>query len=178
MTRVPVRRLAGTPPEEFPDAAAEQINNIINVVETGIEFGDPQNPFDPSSASLAGATGAGHHNGTTANISGSWVEVEITSAGIADVTFTHNLNIGDAQYTVPVAGEPNVRWLFANWMHDGTNQDGTTDLVGNVTFQGGTVAVNAIDLRVNTTAVGTALTIDGDHPVRLCLFFTRATRGQ
>jgi hypothetical protein len=159
------------------DAVRQQMNELLLVVDDFIEFGEPQNPNDPTSTTLAGATGVdASHNGTISNVNGSWVEVLLTATGIADTTFTHNLFL-DPNYTVPVTGEPNCRWIHFAVMHDGTNKDGTSDITFSLKFMGGTVTGSSIQLRTNLATVGTAVTIDGNHPVKICLFFTKATRG-
>jgi hypothetical protein len=180
MTLVPQRQISGIPEGQFQDAAAEQLKDIILVIDSKLQFGDPQDPYDPSSATLAGDTAAaGHHNGTSANIDGSWVEAKAEATGASVVTFTHNLNIDNPQYAVPVTGEPNVRWLVFGWTHDGDGVDGTSGATVNVGFiNGDTVVANSIDLRVSVATVGTAITINATHPLILTLFFTRATRGQ
>lgn len=163
-------------------AISKQLDEVVQVVDSQVEFGEPQDPSDPASTTLAGVgfetPAAGAHNGTISNIHGSWVEVALTSTGITDYPCHHNLYIHNPQYVVPVTGQPNCRWLVFGVMHDGTNLDGTSTLSVDVSFVGGTVDKNDTMLRFNVTAGGTALTIDGTHPVLVTLFFTQATRGE
>lgn len=160
-------------------AVAEQVDEILRVVDDKIEFGEPQDPSDPTATGLAGAMGAaGAHNGTLSNIAGSWVEISLTATGLTTQTCIHNLYSDLSQYTVPVTGEPNCRWLLFGLMHDGQGQDGTSGLDLDIAFLGDTVAANSIQLRVDLSTVGTAVTVDGTHPALITLFFTRATRGE
>lgn len=179
MGQVPRVRGAGSiTPNVF--AVAEQVDNLVRVVDQEIEFGEPQDPADPTSVVRAGdfATPAeGDHNGTTSNIAGSWVELHIEAPGRTTQTCTHNLYLSDPDYTLPVTGEPNCRWMVFGWQHDGTGGSGTTELMLNVWFQSGTVTVNAVALEVSVDVHASTLTIDGTHPLLLTLFFTRATRG-
>ena len=169
--------------DEAFDPRDEQIGEILRVIDDQIEFGEPQNPNDPTNTQLAGAatttspevTG---HNGTRSNILGSWVEIELTSAAITDVICTHNLFLHDPDYVVPVTGEPNCRWLNFGVMHDGTNGDGTSVWELDVFFEGGAVTANAITLRFRLANVGTTYTIGANNQVLVTLFFIRATRGQ
>ena len=163
-----------------PLAIAQQVDELLWVVDDKIEFGEPQNPNDPTDTSqLAGAMGAENaHNGTTSNIAGSWVEISLTGTGLTTETCIHNLYLQDPDYVVPVTGEPNCRWLLFGLMHDGQGQDGTSGLDLDITFLGDTVAANSIQLRVDLSTVGTAVTVDGTHPALITLFFTRATRGE
>ncbi len=171
----------GTGPRELQQQA--QIDRIIAFANGDIEIGDPQDPFNTTSAAiLAGATNTtGAHNGTIVNLAGSWVEISLTSTGITNATCYHNLYPDSADtsvWTVPVTGEPNCRWAIKGKMHDGTSDDGTSFYDVDVMFIGGTVAVNAIDLRFNLILGGTSITVGGDNPVLVTLWFTRATRGE
>jgi len=163
-------------------AVVQQLNEITRLLARGVGFGDPQDPTDPTSATRAGGDDgtwvAGDHNGTPANISGSWVEVPLESTGPSDITCTHNLYLDDPQYALPVTGEPNCRWIPFGVMHDGTGSDSSTRLKVSEAFVGGTVAVNEIDLRFNLEVSGTTPTIGSSNPVLVTLFFTRATRGE
>ena len=158
---------------------AQQVDELLSVVDDKIEFGEPQDPNDPTATGLAGAMGAaGAHNGTTSNVAGSWVEVRIEAAGRTTHTCTHNLYLDSPQYVVPVTGQPNCRWMVFGWQHDGEGTSGTTELMLNVWFQSGTVSANAIALEVSVDLHASTITLDGDHPILLTLFFTRATRGE
>jgi len=158
-------------------AISQQLDHLLRVVDQQIEFGEPQNPMDPTSSVRAGSSSTDTHNGTISNLAVSWVEIELTSTGVSDATCRHNLYLSVPQYTVPVTGQPNCRWQVHAVMHDGTGKDGTSTLSVDVSWVGGTVNVNDILLRFVVAVGGTALTIDGDHPVLVTLCFTRATRG-
>jgi hypothetical protein len=148
-------------------------------VDGDIEFGEPQDPADPASTTLAGDMGAaGMHNGLLSNIAGSWVEVALENTGLTTVTCTHNLYDEDSPYVVPVAGQPNRRWLVFGIQHDGTASDGGTRIGVDVAFMGDTVAVHEIDLRFNLRVDGLRPTIQEANPVLVTLFFTKATRGE
>jgi hypothetical protein len=124
------------------------------------------------------------HNGLLSNIAGSWVEIALEATGMTEAACAHNLYLTNDQYTVPVTGQPNCRWLVFGVMHDGdvggaAPADAGTRLGVDVSFVGGdTVAANAINLRFNLRVDGLRPTIDGDHPVLVTLFFTKATRGE
>ena len=119
MSRVNIGRLGREPTSE---QLAAQLDHVVQVLNQEIEFGDPADPNDPTSATIkAGATATtGAHNGTLANISGSWVEISLTATGNTDATCYHNLYLSSPQYAVPVTGEPNCRWQVHGIMHDGT----------------------------------------------------------
>jgi len=163
-------------------ALSQQVNEILRVLDDRVEFGEPQDPSNPTSTTLAGDfSAAGGHNGTPSNILGSWVEVTLESTGTSKIACYHNLFLDSStspQYTVPVSGEPNCRWLFFGCGHDGTGGDATSGLIVCPTFVlGDTVAPDYIELRFSVSTVGTALTVDATHPVLACLFFTQASRG-
>jgi hypothetical protein len=165
--------------EDQMNALRQQMNEVLLVVDDHVEFGEPSNPEDPENSlglRAGDMTAAGMHNGTVSNVQGSWVEIELTSAGITDAVCTHNLFM-DPTYTVPVAGEPNCRWIHFALMHDGTAADGTSLFTVDINFIGGTVDPEAITLRMNLVLAGTNITVDADHPVLVSLFFTKATRG-
>jgi hypothetical protein len=169
--------------EPDPNAVAKQLDEVMRVLDSQVEFGEPGNPTDPgftSPALLAGdMTALGMHNGTISNILGSWVEIVLEATGMSKVTCTHNLYLSNPQYTVPEAGTPNCRAIVFGVGHDGTGSNATSGIGVTYSFMGGdTVSGTAIDLRFNVTTVGTAVTIDATHPVRVTLFFTQATRGE
>ena len=184
MAKVPRVSLSGG---NQPDliALSQQVNKILQIIDNRIEFGEPQDPSDPTSTTLAGdgfeTPAAGAHNGTTSNIFGSWVEVALEATGVNIVKCYHNLYLDSTtspQYTVPVSGEPNVRWLVFGYGHDGTGADATSGLLVTPAFvSGDTVAVDYIQLRISVSTVGTAVTVSADHPVIACLFFTQASQG-
>lgn len=168
--------------EDWRNQVQAQLDRITDIINGGIEFGDPQDPADPTSQTiLAGAddTTAGAHNGTPGNVLTSFVELNLTAAGIKDTQCFHNLYLDTPGYTVPVAGEPNCRWLIAGIMHDGaTTLDGTSTVALDVTFVGGNVTANSIFLRTNIVLGGTNITLHADHPLQVTLMFFRATRGE
>jgi hypothetical protein len=166
-------------------AVAQQLDEVVRVVDSQVEFGDPQDPSNPASTNRAGddfetpATGA--HNGTVSNIAGSWVEVSLETIGTTIKKCYHNLYLDSAdtpQYTVPVSGEPNCRWLPFGVMHDGTDKDDSSRMGVDISFVGDTVAVDYIELRFNLQLAGTGVTVSEAHPVLVSLFFTQATRGE
>ena len=165
-----------------PIAIGEQVDALLRVVDDKIEFGEPQDPADPASTTLAGAgfetPAADHHNGTLSNIAGSWVEVALEITGMTMVPCHHNLYLDTPEYAVPVTGQPNCRWLVFGIQHDGTGSDANTRLGVDVTFAGDTVAANDIELRFNLRVEGQRPTIGSSNPVLVSLFFTRATRGE
>ena len=170
--------------EPDPIAIGQQVDEVVRVVDSNIEFGEPQDPSNPTSAVRAGlVASATSHNGTTSNISGSWVETSLVITGVTIVTCYHNLYLNNDQYTVPVTGEPNCRWLHFGVMHDGdpggaAPADASTRIGVDVAFVDGAVNANDIQLRMNLRVEGTRPTIDATHPVLVTLFFTKATRGE
>jgi hypothetical protein len=104
-----------------PQSIIDMVTEVTGVVDRNIEFGEPLDPNDPGSTTLAGGTGAGAHNGTPGNIFGSWVELEVGGQGAelnTPLVCRHNLFLDDPEYAVPVAGSPNVRWSVWGWQHD------------------------------------------------------------
>jgi hypothetical protein len=169
-----------TGPEPDPLAVSQQLQEVARTLDQEVEFGEPQDPEDPTSTTLAGGAVA-NHNGTIANIAGSWVEVSLTQTGLTSVICYHNLYLNDPEYAVPVSGEPNCRWLVFGVMHDGTGADATTGgsrLGVDVAFVGDAVNPNNITLRFNVRREGRAITVGDSNPVKVTLFFTRATRGE
>ena len=163
------------PDPDKPETLVDQLYKITQVLDGLVEFGDPIDPFDPANTLRAGST-AGAPPGTTSNIHGSWVEIVLETTGRITKTCTHNLYLEEdnSTYSLPVAGEPNVRWLMFGWMHDG-DLDSSATLDLSVAFIGGTVATNSLQLEFQVTKGGT-LTIDSNHPIICTLFFTRASR--
>jgi hypothetical protein len=164
-----------------PQSHVDQTMGIIHELDGRVSFGDPQDPRDPQSRTIAdgsaGFTVGGAaapelaHNGTIENIRGSWVEVNVTSVNVQVHTVTHNLDVAIIDSTTP-----NVRWLKFAVMHDGTGGVfGATRLWTDVNWLTQTVTPNAIDLTF-AVLVGGVITIDSDHPVVFTLFFTPATR--
>jgi hypothetical protein len=179
---IPINTRGGKEPDM--GALTRQVDDVARQVNQ-LSFGEPQKPDDPTSAVLAGGDNDGtwaatDHNGTPGNLEGSWVEVALEDTGPTDITCTHNLfgKLDNAQYTVPVSGEPNCRWIPFGVMHDGTASDTSTRLKVSVAFVGGTVTVNAIDLRFSLEVSGTTPTIGSSNPVLVSLFFVKASRGE
>ena len=167
---MPSQTIKFTPPDpENPEQMSQAIGEIQQLLDGGVSFGHPQDPADDTSTTLAGAGGASAgHNGTLANINGSWVEQSITALG--QQTFYHNLNLD-----VFSASNPNVRWFIAGMSHDGTD-GGAGNLTGaavSVIYkEGGTVAADSIQLHVG----GTGITVAAGTPLTLTLFFLPALR--
>ena len=139
-----------------------------------VSFGFPQNPLDPEdNTALAGATGSAtvpQHNGSLGNIEGSWVEVDVTDL-TSEVLFTHNLyKDQDAMYAAG-ADDCNVRWVVHGFKHNGTGAAVTAMGVHLDTSDTAPTATG-ISLRV----IFTGPTVNGDNPVRVTLFFTKAVR--
>ena len=161
-----------------PDSIVEQQNGIIQVIDGLIEFGDPLDPFDAANTGRAGATSTSHP-GSTSNIHGAWVEIELTAEGRSTKTCYHNLYLEEdnsGTYTLPTSGEPNVRWLLFGWGHDGVGADTNTRLDLAVYFLGGTVATNSVALEFDVTLTAGAWTLGSNNPLLVTLFFTRASR--
>ena len=171
MARVP-RRLVD--PEQ-PLSIVEQLSEIQDVVDRKIEFGHPSHPEDISSVLAAGVTSTSH-NGYTENIAGSWVELKfgaVDGSGDHIAIAYHNLFQDDPNYTLPVAGVPNVRWLVFGFSHDGNTATAASTL--SVVFQeGDAVTTNSITLQLH---VGATRVVDATHPCTVTLFFIKAARG-
>jgi len=139
-----------------------------------IRFGHPNDPRDETSAQLAGdLTTPNAHNGVLEDIEGSWVEIELTENDPTDVPCNHNLYLNNPEYTVPVAGSPNVRWSVWGWQHDGNGY--VPPVVLSVFFDssaGGAVAANTILLTFSVSG----LTPHADHPLKVTLFFIKAVK--
>jgi hypothetical protein len=165
------------------NALVRQVDDLTQRLNE-LSFGEPQDPDDPTSTTLAGGNevagtwAAGDHNGTPGNLEGSWVEVALTDTGASDMTCIHNLYLNDDQYAVPVTGEPNCRWLQFGVMHDGTGKDTSTRFHVSVSFVGGTVSANEIELRFDLAVSGTTPTISAGSPVQVTLWFTKASQGE
>lgn len=157
-----------------PRSVVQQMEEIHRVADGDIGFGHPNDPEDTTSTTPAGMA-ATSHNGSIENIAGSWVEAKwgtVDGSGDHIVTVYHNL-FPDPAYTLPVTGEPNVRWLVFGFSHDGNTVDAASTL--SVVFQeGDTVAANSIELQLH---VGGTRVVDDTHPVTATLFFIPAVRG-
>jgi hypothetical protein len=163
-----VAQFQGDPKD--PNAVITQVEEIRRTLDYLVEFGNPQDPTDATSTTLAGAA-AGNHPGTLQNIFGSWVEVEVSTADTA-VTCYHNLNMP------VITGEPNVRWLVFGLEHDGWDGGivgaASWDGAMSCSFQtGDTINVNDIQLRFYAVA---PRVIAAAHPLKATLFFIPAIR--
>ena len=164
---MPSQTIKFTPPDpQNPEQMSQAIGEIQQLLDGGVSFGHPQDPADDTSTTLAGAggTGAGH-NGTLANINGSWVEQGITTAGAA-TRFYHNLNLD-----VFSATSPNVRWFVAGAAHSGSGVPATANF--SVYYDhGDAVAADYIDLRIGASGI----TVSAEEPLTIVLFFVPALR--
>lgn len=163
MSLVPIAPIDPTNPKSID----QRFRSVVEVVNGNIEFGNPQDPTDPTSTTLAGSA-AGAHPGTVSNILGSWVELDIdgTPALNAAVVCTHNLGV-----PLDPSLEPNVRWLLFGWRHNGTGA-GTGSPVSVGFTTGDPITEDAISLRV----FAATRTVDVTNPLRLTLFFVPAQR--
>lgn len=153
---------------ENPQAIAQAISELSDVVNSRLGFGHSLDPADdnPSSVTLAGAAGAAPHNGTPDNIEGAWVEIDFAARNTA-VVCNHNLGL-----QVEGADSPNVQWLFGNLKHSGVN-DGTAAGPMSVEYDAAlcTVLTDSISL-VLRTEVGDHRTIGaGANAVKFRAFF-------
>ncbi len=138
-----------------------------------IEIGSPQDPLDVTSTTLAGAADV-NHNGTIADIAGSWVEISIEGTDRQTFTAYHNLFLDVPEYVVQSTTGPNVRWQVMGWGHAGTHSSPLLSL--NVWYEGGTVAANSLPMVANIGVYGGSITVDSSNPLILTLFFTRADK--
>ena len=183
MTQFHGGRLAGQPTEESIQAQLDRLTEIVN---SEVSFGHPHHPVDPSLNYPAGTAVVGdeanQHNGVIDNFLGSWVEILITTTGRSSHTCTHNLYANAPEYTLPVAGEPNCRWLNWGIMHDGTNVGAGTKMDVTVSYvkqAASPTTANDINLTFEVIrAAAPNLTIDATHPIRVTLFFIPAIRRQ
>lgn len=166
MSRIP--RVIVDPKD--PLSIVEHLGRVQRVVDGQLEFGSPQDPRDPNSATLA-AGAAGGHNGTVLNMAGAWVEADVTAA---DTRFDCAHNLGLPVTVVTAVNQPNVRWLFACFQHNGTGVNATSTLSVNYDSRdAGSITQNSFPLRLY---VGGGRTVSGPNPVRVSLFFTAAIR--
>jgi len=121
---------ANIPDPEKPESIIKGVTDVTRVVDGEIEFGNPTDPRDDESTTLAGSGTPTEHNGSIQNIKGSWVEVEIGATGAQPamgldeaVECIHNLDV-----PVVATDEPNVRWFVAGIQHDGAQQTRWEDL--------------------------------------------------
>jgi len=153
-------------PSEDPKDLVAAIEELQEIVRQRVEFGNPQNPKDPTSTTLAGSGAITEHNGTLSNIRGSWVQVSVTALD-SPVVFTHNLDVEFVSATTP-----NVLWLPMRFVHDGTAALGSSALALNYET-GDVVTRNSIELRLYC---GTGRTVSVASPVEVTLFFIPAVR--
>lgn len=126
MSRV---RRVGIDPSR-PESVVDQVNEVLFELDGKVDFGEPLDPNDHDSVTLAGdMTAEPAHNGTRSNIWGSWVELEVETLD-DPITCHHNLYLEQpgGYTTEPVAGEPNCRWFVVGWQHDGSRQSQWDDL--------------------------------------------------
>ncbi len=160
----------------------EQLNEIINVVDDRIEFGDPQHPQEPennlkvAAFAILGLQGEFLHNGTRSNIYGSWGEWPIPILGPTEINFTHNLYLDTPEYVLPVTGRPNVRFLHFGTFHNGAGSGPSTLLQVDIHWLGGTVTANSIRLFIHARLQAGLLTVNSANRILITLFFTQATR--
>jgi hypothetical protein len=157
---------------ENPQSIVQQQEEITKVVDGEVSFGNPQDPNDIDSTTLAGqAPAAGNHPGTLENIEGSWVEMSIDTLD-QEYLFYHNLNV---PVTIDSAvNQPNVRALHFWYEHDGTGAVAASTISYNYeTGDAGNITENAMPLRFYAEATRT---IDNTHPLKVSLFFIRAVR--
>jgi hypothetical protein len=152
-----------------PDSIVKALSEATRVVNEWIEFGNPQNPYDDQSTTLAGAGTPTTHNGEMQNIRGSWVEVEFDAANAAEA-FNHNLGLD-----VISADEPNVRWLFTNFRHSGA---GAATGCLSLEYDDALCAVsaNSIDLVLRASPGGVRTIAAGANAVKCTVFFIPAVR--
>ena len=169
-----------------------QIDRLRSIINGKIGFGDPNFPANPTIDILAGnppivGFEVLAHNGSLDNIQGSWVEVILTStAAVHTKVIHHNLYLNDPDYVVPVLDaatgrhQPNCRWFIMGVMHDGLSTDATTSIRADAAYVGGAglVTPNTISLKFGLVLVGNAPAINVFHPVRVTMFFIKATRGE
>ena len=147
-------------------ALVRLLTDIRRQVDGLISFGHPQDPQNEGGSTLAGSTSTAHP-GTLSNMDGSWVELDVTALD-TPVACYHNLNI-----PVSVSGEPNVRWLVWGWVHDGNSADVASAPAALFEEVTNTVAANSIELSFYCAG---ARVVDGDHPLKVTLWFMPAVR--
>ena len=153
---------------EDPQAVVEHIYRIQRVVDGKLEFGSPQDPTDPASATLANGVS---HNGTLQNTLGAWFSVNVTALDTV-VACVHNLNV-----PITVVGgvnQPNVLWPFVCYRHDGTGATGASCFSCNYeTGDAASITVDSFPLRFYSSS---GRTVDGTHPLRVDIYFIPAVR--
>lgn len=154
--------------EITPDNVTEVVKELIQLLSGEVEFGHPQDPLDPNSATYADGSS---HNGTPSNINVSWFEADIETVDTR-IDCVHNLEAP----VVVVGGnnQPNVRWPIANFVHDGTGASVISGAIGVVyeSTDQGSITSNSFPLRLYAPG----RTVDATHPVKMTLGFIRAVR--
>lgn len=156
------------PDPSDPKSIVEYLSRVQRIVDGGIEVGNPNDPRDPSSTTLANGTA---HNGTLVNLLGAWFEIAVEAA---DTRFdcVHNLNVQVIQ--VAAANQPNVRWPFVCFKHDGTGINAASTLSVNYdTRDAANITADSFPLRLY---VGGGRTVSAAHPVTITVFLTPAVR--
>lgn len=155
MTRVPKVLVDPSSPQSIVD----HLGRVQRIVDQQIDFGTPQDPRDPTSTAPADGIA---HNGTIANMAGSWFQLQLDDATNllnTDVTCIHNLGVQ------VVASRPNVLWSIKSIEHDGTGA-GAGSVVTAV-YSNGAVTTNSIQLRF----FAAARTVTVAHPLLLTIWF-------
>ncbi len=135
------------------EALGHSLRQVIDVLNGQLGFGAPISADAPTAGDQA-----------VDNLEGSWVTKVFDTLDAVE-TCTHNLDV-----PVNSAGTPNVRWLLFGIEHDGNSA--TSASAVSISYEtGDTVAVNEIDLRAYSSS---GRVVDGDHPLTVTLFFTRA----
>jgi hypothetical protein len=141
---------------------------VQRVVDGEIEFGTPQDPKDPASATLANGT---THNGTLVNLKGSWVSLVVTALDTLTAC-PHNLAVPVT--VVGATNQPNVRWLVFGYQHDGNSATAASCVSCNYeTGDAASISEDSFPLRFTSSS---GRVVDGDHPLRVDLFFIGAVR--
>jgi len=150
-----------------PLSIVEHMARVQRVVDGKLEFGSPQDPSDPTSATVANGVA---HNGTILNMNGAWFSGILEATGRGNLTCVHNLD------TPITAGLIPVRWLVWGWSHNGTGGGAATELDLALWYMGGAVTANSIVLATSVNLIAGALTINAGNPLRVDLWFERAVR--
>lgn len=146
-----------------PQSITEHLFRVQRVVDGRLEFGSPQDPRDPASATIPDGAS---HNGIIQNIMGSWFELSLGTGDLAvDQTCTHNLGI-----PIVSASTPNVRWIVFGLQHNAAGAGAGSTI--SAVYEGGTVGENAIVLRFYAAA----RTVNDANPLKVTLFFVPVVR--
>jgi len=151
-----------------PESLVEHLKQLQRVVDGNVEFGSPQDPTDPASTTLADGAA---HNGTIVNMLGSWVSLDVIALDTL-VACPHNLAVPIT--VVGATNQPNVQWLVFGFRHDGTGATGASTFSCNYeTGDAASISEDSFPLRFYSSS---GRTVDGDHPLRVNLYFTPAVR--